>query len=152
MANATSLIDAALAQLEPIPAAPAAKPTDLGAQTLAELAQAQVRFGQLLYKWQHTNGWSQDDPKRIMAAAGLGAIAVHNSQWSDLANAKVTPKPKLFAALSALNNLVADQRWVTPATVPPAVRQRLQHARPLLTPEGQPWCAADFFDAFIGGC
>jgi hypothetical protein len=64
----------------------------------------------------------------------------------------LTPKPKLFAALAQLNRLVADQAWATPGVITPALRATLQQALPLLRPDGTPWSAADFFDAFIGGC
>jgi len=153
MASATHLIDAALAQLNhAILHEPTTPVTDAAAAALEAMADAQARFGHLLVQWQRANGWSQDDPKRIAAAAGLLALAVHNSQWSDLSHGKLTPKPKLFAALSTLNGLLADQSWARPGVVAPKLRQLLEGSRPLLTPEGDPWLAADFFDAFIGGC
>jgi transcriptional regulator with XRE-family HTH domain len=154
MATATAdRIAAALAQLQPAPAPEPPAPSGTACDAaLDAMADAALQFGHLLTRWQQANGWSQDTPKRIAAAAGFTDLAVHNSQWSELCRGLLTPKPKLFAALAQLNRLVADQAWATPGVITPALRATLQQALPLLRPDGTPWSAADFFDAFIGGC
>jgi hypothetical protein len=112
--------------------------------------EARLAFGNLLATWQRRNAWSQDAPARIAQAAGYDGFDVHNSQWSQLCHGKLTPKPKLFAALALLNELVADPTWATKPGTNPRARQDLADATALLRDDGTPWGPADFFAAFVG--
>jgi hypothetical protein len=116
----------------------------------AHLLESRLAFGNLLHTWQRRNGWSQDSAARIARAAGFDGFDVHNSQWCALCKGNLLPKPKLFAALALLNELVADPTWAAAPGTNPRARQDLASATALLRDDGSPWGPADFFAAFVG--
>jgi hypothetical protein len=149
--TAPDRIAAALQLLEsPTPPPAPQQPVDRAAAAEAALLEARLAFAELLRRWQACNDWSQDAPARIARAAGFDGFDVHNSQWCQVCQGKLTPKPKFFAALAVLNDLVADQAWAAAPGINPRARLDLEGATPLCLPDGTPWGAADFFAAFVG--
>lgn len=113
----------------------------------AELETAAVRFGQNLRRWRIAQGWSQNTPQDWGQAVGV--IYVHNSQWSQLENARLRgPSPLVFRALGAMNQLLHAGQYGTIHDL--HLRERVKGAKPICHPDGRPWRGADFYGAFIG--
>lgn len=92
------------------------------------------------------NGWSQQVPADFGKA--VGQPGPHNSQISQLQNARLDPKAGFWLCLAEFNRAVAEQdlSLITDR----GLRDRLQGAEAFLLDDGIPAKATDFFGMFVG--
>jgi len=112
-----------------------------------EVRQSALAFGRMLKRWRLANGWAQDTSQLWGEAAGIPHV--YASQWSQLetGNAK-NPGPLMFRCLGVLNQRLAQENYGTITNL--VLRQRVQGAKALFHPDGQPWRGGDFFAAYVG--
>jgi len=114
-----------------------------------QLVDGRHWLGQLLRNWFALNGWSYDTATAISQAYSPQVPLLHGSQLSNLISGKVDPKPRLFMGLGLLNRacgLTAEQR----SALDTPVAQKLNGARAVCHPNGEPWSSGDFLRCFCG--
>lgn len=113
----------------------------------AQLEAAAVEFGKNLRRWRVAQGWSQNTAQDWGQAVGV--LHVFNSQWSQLESAKLRgPKPLVFRALGAMNQLLAAGQYGPIRDRD--LLERVRAAAPICHDDGTPWDGADFYAAFLG--
>jgi hypothetical protein len=114
------------------------------------MEQARLRFGQMLRRWRAQNGWSGKTPGAWhRECPDLLPLQVASATWTNFETGKaMAPNPETFVALELLNDAVF--RGETGAVHDLVLRERVTGAKPIVHPDGSPWRAGDFFNAFIG--
>jgi len=116
------------------------------ADFLANQQSHREAFGKAITLWMKLNGWSQQVTDDFGKA--VGQPGPHNSQISQLQNAKLNPKSEFWVCLGAFNQAVAAQDLKEIKTR--ALMDRLKGADAFLLDDGTPARGTDFFSMFIG--
>lgn len=101
------------------------------------------RFGQLLYHWRVSNGWTQH------TAYKWGFIALGSGKISRLERGRAGyPSPGTVFAMAVMNQRIATKDWGR--VNDRALLDRLQRAKPIVDANGVPWAEREFWAASVG--
>lgn len=112
----------------------------------AQREDALRRFGGMLRRWRIRNGWTQYTPNEWAKEAGFAGMAPGN--LSNLEQGKVSPSPGRIFLLADLNRRIALQDWSGVRSR--QLLERLQTAKAIFTPDGQPWGPTEFWACSVG--
>jgi transcriptional regulator with XRE-family HTH domain len=108
----------------------------------AQREQSLRRFGRLVRRWRIANGWTQYVGDRITKECGIPSLTPSN--WSNIENGKAGDlKPGTLFRLAELNWRVANKDF--PGAHSRELRDWLEGSRAIVSPDGVPWCATEFF-------
>jgi hypothetical protein len=113
----------------------------------AQLEKAAAVFGRNLKLWRKAANWGQATAEDWGKSAGIPHV--YCSQWNAIENAKaVSPGPFVFYALGTMNALIASKQFglIQNRTL----LDKVKAAEPITHPNGTPWNAGDFFNAYLG--
>lgn len=119
-------------------------------QRREQLDEARVQFGKMLLRWRSRYGWS-GKTFATWAKSCPEALPwkVSSSTWTGFELGRAhAPAPETFLAFEAMNLALASGEHGPIADR--TLKDRVSAAEPFLDDQGQPWCAGDFFDCFIG--
>ena len=117
-----------------------------------ELAKAQIQlaaatFGENLKLWRNAGNWGQATAEEWGKSAGFPHV--YCSQWNAFENGNTKqPGPFTFHALGVMNGLLASKQY---GAIPNrALADKVKAAKAVIHPDGTPWNAGDFLNAYLG--
>lgn len=113
----------------------------------AQLQLAAATFGKNLQLWRNAANWGQATAEDWGKSAGFPHV--YCSQWNAFENGNAKqPGPYTFHALGVMNGLLASQQY---GSIPNrTLLDKVKAAKAITHPDGTPWNAGDFVNAYLG--